>query len=130
MPKISILKKNKIKKLLRFGLYTSLIFTVIFYIDTNDFYISQVFIGFVFGIFIGLLEEITSHRRYVTVSLPLQFLVKFLGIILIAFIMLSVILLIYDLKPEDIKNFARRNASGSTLHASNIQILPVSSMPE
>lgn len=115
MPKISILKKNKIKKLLRFGLYTSLIFTVIFYIDTNDFYISQVFIGFVFGIFIGLLEEITSHRRYVTVSLPLQFLVKFLGIILIAFIMLSVILLIYDLKPEDIRTFAQRKEVSSPL---------------
>lgn len=126
MPRISILKKNKIKKLLRFGLHTSLIFTAIFYIDTNEFYISQVFVGFIFGIFVGLLEEITSHRRFVKVSLPLQFLVKFLGILLIVVVILSVILFIYDLKPEDIRTFASRKEVSSPLILAFVVAISVS----
>lgn len=115
MPKISILKKNKIKKLFRFGLYTSLIFTVILFIDTKDFYISQVIVGFVFGVLIGLLEEITSHRRYVTTSLRLQFLVKFLGIVFIVFVMVSVMLVIHDLKAEDLKTLIKQKEISSPL---------------
>lgn len=115
MPKISILKKNKIKKLFRFGLYTSLIFTVILFIDTKDFFISQVIVGFVFGVLIGLLEEITSHRRYVTTSLRLQFLVKFLGIVFIVFVMVSVMLVIHDLKAEDLKTLIKQKEISSPL---------------
>ncbi len=115
MPKISILKKNKIKKLFRFGLYTSLIFTVILFIDTKDFFISQVIVGFVFGVLIGLLEEITSHRRYVTTSLRLQFLVKFFGIVFIVFVMVSVMLVIHDLKAEDLKTLIKQKEISSPL---------------
>jgi len=120
MPKISILKKNKIKKLFRFGLYTSLIFTVILFIDTKDFFISQVIVGFVFGVLIGLLEEITSHRRYVTTSLRLQFLVKFLGIVFIVFVMVSVMLVIYDFKAEDLKTLIKQKEISSPLILASI----------
>ena len=88
MPKIGALKKNKLKRLFRFGFYTSLLFTAIFFIDTNDFYPEQVIHGFVFGVLVGILEEITSHRRYVNISLTLQFLIKVFGIVLIVNMML------------------------------------------
>ncbi len=115
MPGISILKRNKLKRLLRFGLYTSLVFTVVIYLDANDFYISQVFIGFIFGILVGILEEVTSHRRYVTISLPLQFLVKFLGIVLITFIIISISLFIHDLQFEDIRTLILQKEISSPL---------------
>ena len=109
MHRISLLKRNKFKRLLRFGLYTSLIFTIIFFIDTNDFYLEQVFFGFLFGILIGLLEEITSHRRYVNVSLPLQFLVKFFGILFIIAILMAVVMVIHDLRHDDLYNYVRQS---------------------
>ncbi|MCK5702439.1 MAG: adenylate/guanylate cyclase domain-containing protein [Cyclobacteriaceae bacterium] len=93
MPKISILKKNKIKMLLRFGLYTSLIFALIFFIDTKKFYFPQVIIGFIFGVMVGLLEELTSHRKFLSISVPIQFLFKILGIILIIFLLSSILIL-------------------------------------
>jgi len=86
MPKIGVLKINKFFKLLRFGLYFSLIFGLIFYIDTNRFYPIQLLSGFVFGVIIGILEEFTNQRKFNSLSLPIQYLLKitgFLGIILI-----------------------------------------------
>jgi adenylate cyclase len=83
MVTISILKKNRFKRLLRFGLLTSLIFFTIFYIDTKRFYPSQMIDGFIFGILIGIVEEITGHRKFVSISLPLQFLTKLIGIVII-----------------------------------------------
>ena len=83
MVTISILKKNRFIRLLRFGLLASLIFFTIFYIDTKRFYPSQMIDGFLFGILIGIVEEITGHRKLVSISLPLQFLIKLVGITLI-----------------------------------------------
>ena len=93
MPKISILKKNKIKKLLRFGLYTSLFFALIFFIDTNKFYFPQLIIGFIFGVLVAILEELATHRKFISISLPLQFLIKILGILFIIFVLSSVLIL-------------------------------------
>ena len=87
MGKISLLKKNKIIKLLRFGLYTSVIFTIIFFIDNKAFYFPQLISGFVFGVMVGILEELTAHRKFVSISLPLQFLLKLVGLFLILFLM-------------------------------------------
>lgn len=116
MPKIGVLKKNKLKKLFRFGFYTSLLFTAIFFIDTNDFYIEQVINGFVFGILIGILEEITSHRRYVNISLTLQFFIKIFGIILIVNIMLvSLVFFHPEVEFESIREFLRQKEVSSPL---------------
>jgi adenylate cyclase len=115
MPGISILKKNRLKRLLRFGLYTSLLFTIIFYIDTNDFHVSQLVLGFIFGVLVGILEEITSHRKYVTVSLPIQFLVKFFGIILITMGLMSLVFMYYHLSVEDLRTHIRQKEVSSPL---------------
>ena len=116
MGKIGALKKNTLKKLARFGFYTSLLFTVIFYIDTNDFYLTQVFIGFIYGVLVGLLEEITSHRRFITVSLPIQFLMKVFGMILIVVIMLvSMVILHPDVEFEHIRAFIQQEEVSSPL---------------
>jgi hypothetical protein len=112
---ISILKKNRLKRLLRFGLYTSLLFTIIFYIDTNDFHVSQLVLGFIFGVLVGILEEVTSHRKYVTVSLPLQFLVKFIGIILITMGLMSLVFMYYQLSVEDLRTHIRQKEVSSPL---------------
>jgi len=114
MQKIGVLKKNKLKRLFRFGIYTSLLFTIIFYIDTNDFYIAQVFIGFIYGVLVGLLEEITSHRRYVTVSLPLQFLIKVVGMVLIIILMLFCLVVLHpEVQFEDLIAFFQRKEVSS-----------------
>lgn len=106
MPKIGVLKKNKLLKLLRFGFYTSLLFTAVFYLDTNEFYIAQVLSGFIYGVLVGLLEEITSHRRFISVSLPLQFLIKVVGMILIVTVMLITLVMLHpDIEFEDIRAF-------------------------
>jgi len=116
MHKIGVLKKNKLKRLCRFGFYTSLLFTAIFFIDTNEFYIAQVFLGFIFGVLVGLLEEITSHRRYVTISLPLQFLIKIVGIVFIVNLMLVILVGIHpQVKFEDIKAFLQQKEVSSPL---------------
>ena len=116
MPKIGALKINKLKRLLRFGLYTSLIFTAIFFIDTNEFYPEQIIFGFIFGIFVGLLEEITAHRRYVKISLPLQFLIKVFGIILIVNIMLiSLVVFHPEVQFETLRGFLRQKEVSSPL---------------
>ncbi len=93
MVKISILKKNKLIRLLRFGLFSSLFFALIFFIDTRQFYFQQLIMGFVFGMLVGLLEEITAHRKFVSISLPLQFLIKILGITSIIIILSSILIL-------------------------------------
>lgn len=116
MPKIGVLNRNKLKRLFRFGFYTSLLFTAIFYIDTNDFYIVQVFTGFIYGVLVGLLEEITSHRRYISVSLPLQFLVKVIGMIFIVAAMLfTLVTLNPDVQFEDIRAFYKQKEVSSPL---------------
>jgi len=97
MPRISILKKNKIKRLLRFGLYTSLFFALIFFIDTNKFFPSQLISGFIFGLLVGILEEITSHRRFVSISIQLQFIIKLAGILFIILLLASVLILSFYL---------------------------------
>ena len=85
-------------------------------IDTNDFYITQIFIGFIYGILVGLLEEFTSHRRYITVSLPLQFLIKVLGMVLIITIMLASLIFIHPgVEFEDIRAFVRQKEVSSPL---------------
>lgn len=116
MPKIGVLKKNKLKKLFRFGFYTSLLFTVIFFIDTNDFFKEQIIIGFVFGVLVGILEEITSHRRYVNISLPLQFLIKVVGIVLIVNVMLvSLVVLHPQVEFENLRAFLKQKEVSSPL---------------
>jgi len=116
MTGISVLKKNTLKRLFRFGLATSVIFTAIFYIDTNSFYAPQVVIGFIYGVLVGLLEEITSHRRYITVSLPIQFMIKAFGIILIVNLMLVTMVVIHpEIEFEHIGAFIKRKEVSSPL---------------
>jgi adenylate cyclase len=93
MPRISIIKKNKINRLLRFGVYSSLFFSLIFFIDTNKFYFPQLFSGFLFGVMVGILEEVTAHRKFSSISLPLQFLIKLASIFFIIFLLSSIIIL-------------------------------------
>ncbi len=92
MVTIGILKKNRLKRLFRFGIVTSLIFFIIFYIDTNKFFLPQMIHGFIFGVMVGIVEEITSHRKLVSIPLPLQFLIKLLGIILIVAILAALVI--------------------------------------
>jgi len=116
MPKIGVLKKNKLKRLFRFGFYSSLLFTAIFFIDTNDFYREQVVMGFIFGVLVGILEEITSHRRYVNISLPLQFLIKVFGIILIInFTLVTLVVIHPDVEFENIRDFLKQKEVSSPL---------------
>ena len=116
MSKIGVLKRNTLKRLFRFGFYTSLLFTAIFYLDTNDFYLVQVFIGFIYGVLVGLLEEITSHRRYISISLPLQFLIKVIGMILIVAVMLlTLVMLNPDIQFEHIRAFYQQKEVSSPL---------------
>jgi len=107
MASISITKRNKIVRLIRFGIYTSLIFATIYYIDTNRIHFHQFVIGFVYGVLLGILEEITSHRRFDSISLAMQFAIKFLGILIILALMTSVLWLIIPrptvVSPEQIK---------------------------
>jgi adenylate cyclase len=83
MLKVNILQQNKIKRLLRFGLYTTAVFAVIFYITTNTIFIPHIISSFVYGVLLGVLEEISNHRRILALSLPLQFLFKIVGILLV-----------------------------------------------
>ena len=116
MPTIGVLKKNKLKRLFRFGIYTSLLFSIIFYIDTNIFYLAQVFIGFIYGVLVGLLEEITSHRRYVTVSLPFQFLIKVIGMgLILALLLICLVVLHPEVQFEDLIKFFQRKEVTSPL---------------
>jgi len=109
MPKIGVLKKNKLIKLFRFGFYTSFIFTSIFFIDINVFHPILIMVGFIFGILVGLLEEITSHRRYVHISLPLQFLLKIFGIILIVILLLVGLVVFHpEVEFENLRNFMKQ----------------------
>lgn len=86
MAGISITKRNKLVRMVRFGIYTSLIFATIYYIDTNKIHYHQIVTGFVYGFLLGILEEIASHRRFDSISLALQFAIKFIGILIILFI--------------------------------------------
>ncbi len=83
MHKISILKRNKLKRLVRYGFYTSAIFLLIAFVDTKQLFLPLIAPGFIFGVLLGILEEITAHRKITSISLPLQFLIKVLGIIVI-----------------------------------------------
>jgi adenylate cyclase len=80
--------------LLRYGLYTSAIFLLIVYIDTNQLFLPLIGPGFIFGVLIGILEEITNHRKIVNISLPLQFLFKISGIFFIIFLFSFILMLI------------------------------------
>jgi len=116
MPRVGVLKKNKLKSLFRFGFYTSLLFTAIFFIDTNTFYPEQVIMGFVFGVMVGMLEEITSHRKYVKISLALQFLIKFFGIVLIVNIMIVVLVFTHPgIEFENIRGILQQKEVSSPL---------------
>ena len=101
MTSISITKRNKIVRLLRFGIYTSLIFTTIYYIDTNKIHFHQFVTGFVYGFLLGILEEITSHRRFDSISLAIQVAIKFFGILLILFLMGLIMWLIFP-RPDNL----------------------------
>ncbi len=94
MPKISILKKVKLKRLFRYGLYTSSIFLLITFIDTNHLFLPLLGPGFIFGVLIGLMEEITNHRKIISISLPLQFLLKVSGIFFVIFLFSLFLMLI------------------------------------
>ena len=94
MASLSITKRNKLIGLIRFGIYTSLIFAIIYYIDTNKVHYIQITTGFVYGFLLGILEEIASHRRFDTISLSLQFAIKFIGILIILVIILATFWLI------------------------------------
>jgi len=83
MHKIGILKWNKLKRLVRYGFYTSAIFLLIAFVDTKQVFLPLIVPGFIFGMLLGILEEITAHRKITSISLPLQFLIKILGIIVI-----------------------------------------------
>jgi adenylate cyclase len=48
--------------------------------------------GFIFGIMVGIVEEITSHRKFVAISLPLQFLLKLIGIAIIISILAALVI--------------------------------------
>lgn len=116
MPKIGALKRNKLKRLFRFGFYTSLLFSAIFYIDTNDFYLEQVINGFFFGVLVGILEEMTSHRRYTNISLTLQFLIKIFGIVLIVIFMMVMLVVMHPgIEFENVKEFLQQKEVSSPL---------------
>ncbi len=86
MAKSLTLIVNKLNRLLRFGIFSCVLFGLIFYIDTNGFYFLQLAMGFFFGIAFGTIEEITNHRKITSLSLPSQYLLKFAGFLLILFI--------------------------------------------
>ncbi|MDZ7605493.1 MAG: hypothetical protein U5K79_07870 [Cyclobacteriaceae bacterium] len=69
-----LLAFNKLIRLLRFGLYSCVFFGLIFYISTNRVILPQLITGFLFGVLIGLLEELTYHRKIVGLSLPKRYL--------------------------------------------------------
>ncbi len=94
MPKISILKRNKIKRLFRYGFYTSSIFILIAYLDTKQLFLPLIGPGFIFGILLGIMEEITSHRKLNNVSLPLQLLIKISGIFFIISLLTFILVLL------------------------------------
>jgi len=109
LPKLGILKINKLKKLFRFGFFTSLVFTLIFFLDTNDFHPIQIVVGFIFGILLGLLEEVTAHRRYVNISLRLQFLIKLAGILFIVTLLLVGLVVFHpDIEFENLRAFMKQ----------------------
>jgi adenylate cyclase len=93
MAGISILKQRKILFLTRFGIFTAFLFGIVFYIETKKVILPQLATGFVFGVMLGILEDITSHRKFVSASLPLQFLLKLFGIFLILLVISSVLTL-------------------------------------
>jgi len=95
MARIGILNRNKILKLLRFGLYTSLIFAIIFYIDTNKFFWFQLVSGFIFGMIVGVLEELTNSRKFISFSLPLQYFLRISGFLFILSIVVVTPMLFY-----------------------------------
>ncbi|MDZ7606939.1 MAG: adenylate/guanylate cyclase domain-containing protein [Cyclobacteriaceae bacterium] len=82
-------------RLIRFGIYTSLIFATIYYIDTNKIHYNQIIIGFIYGFLLGVLEEITSHRRFDSINLALQFAIKVAGILFILFLISAGIWMIF-----------------------------------
>jgi len=94
MHKLSILKRNRLKRLVRYGFYTSAIFVLIAFVDTKQFFLPLIGPGFVFGILLGILEEITAHKKIMSISLPLQFLIKIVGIIFIILLLAITILVI------------------------------------
>ena len=127
MPKIGALKRNKLKRLFRFGFYTSLLFSAIFYIDTNDFYLEQVINGFFFGVLVGILEEMTSHRRYTNISLTLQFLIKIFGIVLIVIFMMVMLVVMHPgIEFENVKEFLQQKEVSSPLILSLIVAFTIS----
>ena len=103
MTKSGILRLNKLNRLLRFGLYSCLFFGLIFYIDTNQVRIFQLLTGFLFGVSVGILEELTTYRRIVALSLPVQYLIKVAGLIfIIAFVAIRAITVHYSWAEIDI----------------------------
>ena len=109
MGKIGVVKKNKFIKLLRFGFYSCLLFSILFFIDTEQFYVGQLVFGFLFGVLLGILEELTSHRRFVKISLPLQFVIKIIGIAFIVNIMITTLVVLHpDIEFEDLHKFVQQ----------------------
>jgi len=83
MGKSSIVIVNQVARLIRFGIYSSLFFGLIFYIDTNQIIPTQLLTGFLFGISIGILEDLSYHRKVVSRSRAFQYTIKVLGLIVL-----------------------------------------------
>lgn len=93
-----------------------MLFTVIFFIDTNDFYVAQVIMGFFFGVLVGIMEEITAQRRYVNISLPLQFVIKIFAIVLIISLMMTLLVGIHpEVEFEDLRAFLKQKEVSSPI---------------
>lgn len=72
---------EKFKRLIRYGFFSSLLFGIIFYIDTHQVRVPQLITGFLFGILVGLLEELYMHKRIVSLTLPVQYILKSIGLV-------------------------------------------------
>ncbi len=80
MGKSGIVILNHLARLIRFGIYSSLFFGLIFYIDTNQIIPTQLLAGFLFGVSIGILDDLSYHRKVVSRSLAFQYTVKVVGL--------------------------------------------------
>lgn len=76
---------EKIKRLVRYGLFSSVLFGLIFYVDTHQVRVPQLITGFIFGVLFGVLEELCMHKIIVALTLPRQYLIKLSGM---AFLMI------------------------------------------
>jgi len=87
--------------LLRFGWYTSFLFILLMYLSYQKLSFQQAIVGFIFGVMVGILEELTAHRKFVNLSIILQFTYKILAIIFIINL-IAVVLILSNIPFHDI----------------------------